>query len=141
MQDIFREIAATVAYGLVGMALMALSYLVVDLTTPGRLSRQIWQESNRGAALLLSVRLIGVGAIVTTAIITSDATLGAGLADTVVFGLIGVLLTTVAFLLLDLVTPGRLGTILVDGSSVHPAGWVVAAADLATAAVICGAVS
>ncbi|WP_433174366.1 DUF350 domain-containing protein [Actinoallomurus sp. CA-150999] len=141
MHDILREIGATVAYGLVGIALMALSYLVVELTTPGRLSRQIWEERNRGAALLLSIRLLGVGAIVTVAIATSADSLGTGLVDTVIFGVLGVLLTTLAFYLLDMVTPGKLGAILVDGTTIHPAGWVVAAADLAVSGVICGAVS
>lgn len=141
MHDILSESGATLAYGLVGIALMALSYLVVEATTPGRLRSQIWDEGNRSCALLLSTKLIGMGAIVTTAVMTSSDDLGTGLIDTVVFGLLGLLLMLVAFYLMDLLTPGRLGSLLVNGEAIHPAGWVVAAADLAVAAVICGAVS
>ncbi|WP_067794887.1 DUF350 domain-containing protein [Actinomadura formosensis] len=143
--DILREIGATFAYGAVGIALMALGYLVVEVTTPGRLGKQIWTEGNRGAALLLAVKLFGIGMIVTTAIVTSDNDLGAGLVDTAVFGAIGIVLMVVSFFLLDVITPGRLGATLVDvdggGTAIHPAGWVVAAADLGVAAIVAGAVS
>lgn len=149
MDDIAHEIGATFAYGAVGIALMALGYLVVEVTTPGRLGKQIWTEANRGAALLLAVKLFSVGVIVTTAIITSDNDLSDGLIDTAVFGGIGIVLMVVAFLLLDVMTPGKLGATLVDGNTggsgaaggVHPAGWVVAAADLGVAAIVAGAVS
>ncbi|GAA4133180.1 DUF350 domain-containing protein [Actinomadura keratinilytica] len=141
MNDILHEGGATLAYGALGIALMALGYLVVEITTPGRLGHQIWTEGNRGAALLLSVKLLGVGMIVTTAIVTSDDDLGQGLLDTAVYGLLGIVLMVVAFYLLDLLTPGKLGATLVDGAGVHPAGWVVAAADLAVAAIVAGAVS
>ncbi|WP_242901040.1 DUF350 domain-containing protein [Actinomadura terrae] len=141
MNDVLHEGGATLAYGALGIALMALGYLVVEVTTPGRLGHQIWTEGNRGAALLLSVKLLGTGAIVTTAIVTSDSDLSEGLVDTAVYGLLGIVLMIVAFYLLDLITPGKLGATLVDGTAVHPAGWVVAAADLAVAAIVAGAVS
>lgn len=145
--DILNEIGATFAYGAVGIALMALGYLVVEVTTPGRLGKQIWTEGNRGAALLLAVKLFGIGAIVFTAIITSDSDLSDGLIDTAVFGACGIVLMIIAFLLLDVITPGKLGATLVDadgtgaGVGIHPAGWVVAAADLGVAAIVAGAVS
>jgi uncharacterized membrane protein YjfL (UPF0719 family) len=145
MNDILHEIGATFAYGAVGIALMGLGYLVVEVTTPGRLGKQIWTEANRGAALLLAVKLFSVGVIVTTAIVTSDNDLSDGLVDTAVFGGIGIVLMVVAFLLLDVLTPGKLGATLVgaDGAAaaIHPAGWVVAAADLGVAAIVAGAVS
>ncbi|KAB2341320.1 DUF350 domain-containing protein [Actinomadura rudentiformis] len=141
MNDVLEEAGATLAFGALGIALMALGYLVVEVTTPGRLGHQIWSEGNRGAALLLSAKLLGVGAIVTTAIVTSDNDLGQGLIDTTVFGLLGIVLMVAAFYLLDASTPGKLGATLVEGTAIHPAGWVVAAADLAVAAIVAGAVS
>ncbi|MFA1545029.1 DUF350 domain-containing protein [Actinomadura chokoriensis] len=145
MNDILDEVGATFAYGAIGIALMALGYLVVEVTTPGRLGKQIWTEGNRGAALLLSAKLLGIGAIVTTAIVTSDSDLTDGLLDTAVFGGCGIVLMIVAFFLLDVITPGKLGATLVDaeggGTAIHPAGWVVAAADLGVAAIVAGAVS
>ncbi|MER7542439.1 DUF350 domain-containing protein [Actinomadura sp.] len=145
MNDILNEVGATFAYGAVGIALMALGYLVVEVTTPGRLGKQIWTEGNRGAALLLAAKLFGIGGIVFTAIVTSDNDLSDGLIDTAVFGGCGIVLMIIAFLLLDVVTPGKLGATLVDadggGKAIHPAGWVVAAADLGVAAIVAGAVS
>lgn len=143
--DLLNEIGATFAYGAVGIALMAIGYLVVEVTTPGRLGKQIWTEGNKGAALLLAVKLFSIGAIVFTAIITSDNDLSDGLIDTAVFGACGIVLMVIAFLLLDLMTPGKLGATLVNvegtGTAIHPAGWVVAAADLGVAAIVAGAVS
>ena len=146
MNDILDEIGATFAYGAIGIALMALGYLVVEVTTPGKLGRQIWTEGNRGAALLLSAKLLGIGAIVTTAIVTSDSDLTDGLIDTAVFGACGIVLMIISFFLLDVITPGKLGATLVgadggSGGAIHPAGWVVAASDLGVAAIVAGAVS
>ncbi|WP_019629555.1 DUF350 domain-containing protein [Actinomadura atramentaria] len=141
MNSVLHESGAALAYGAVGIALMALGYLVVEVTTPGRLGDQIWLERNRGAALILSAKLLGVGAIVATAIVTSDDGLAQGLLETSVYGLIGIALTVVAFYLLDLLTPGNLGATVVESDVLHPACWVVAAADLATAATVAAAIS
>ncbi|HEV7934250.1 MAG TPA: DUF350 domain-containing protein [Actinomadura sp.] len=158
IQDLVREGGAALAYGAVGVALMALGFLVVDLLTPGKLGHLIWTERNRGAGLTLAAKLLGVGAIVTTAILTSEDGLAAGLVSTVVYGVLGILLTSLAFIALDLITPGRLGAIVVEhgpgdgpggdgpeartaGRGIHPACWVVAATDLATAAIVAAAIS
>jgi uncharacterized membrane protein YjfL (UPF0719 family) len=152
--DILRESGAALAYGAVGVALMALGFVVVDILTPGRLGQLIWAERNRGAGLVLSAKLLGVGAIVTTAIVTSDDGLADGLISTVVYGVLGIVLTGLAFLVLDWITPGRLGAIVVESGTgrppedpgavragIHPACWVVAATDLATAAIVAAAIS
>jgi uncharacterized membrane protein YjfL (UPF0719 family) len=162
LEDLINEGGAALAYGAVGVGLMALGFLVVDLLTPGKLGQLIWAERNRGAGLVLAAKLLGVGAIVTTAILTSEDTLGEGLVSTVVYGALGIVLTSLAFIVLDAITPGRLGAIVVEavagdagderdapaatsqvtaGGGVHPACWVVAATDLATAAIIAAAIS
>ena len=159
LEDLINEGGAALAYGAVGVALMAFGFLIVDLLTPGKLGQLIWTERNRGAGLVLAAKLLGVGAIVTTAILTSEDTLGEGLVSTVVYGVIGIALTSLAFILLDAITPGRLGSIVVEtvrgdagderdapravqpSTGVHPACWVVAATDLATAAIIAAAIS
>lgn len=149
LNDIIHEGGAALAYGGVGIVLMALGYLVVDLTTPGKLGEQIWTARNRGAALVLAAKLLGVGAIVTTAILTSEDGLADGLVSTAVYGVLGLVLTVLAFFLLDVLTPGKLGEVVVDhgadstqtGVGAPPASWVVAAMDLATAAVVAAAIS
>jgi uncharacterized membrane protein YjfL (UPF0719 family) len=147
LDDIVSEGGAALAYGAVGVALMALGFLVVEVTTPGKLGRQIWTERNRGAALILAAKLAGVGAIVTTAILTSEDGLGEGIASTIAYGALGIVLMTLAFYLLDLITPGSLGATVVEAgpeqgaAAIHPACWVVAAMDLATAAIVAAAIS
>lgn len=147
LNDIVREGGAALAYGAVGVALMALGYLVVEVTTPGKLGEQIWTERNRGAALVLAAKLAGVGAIVTTAILTSEDSLGEGVVSTVAYGVLGIVLMTLAFYLLDVITPGSLGATVVEtgpegtAAALHPACWVVAAMDLATAAIVAASIS
>ena len=88
------------------------------------------------AALTLAAAFLGQGAIVFASIWT-NATSGFGraLLYTVVFGVLGVLLQAVVFLVLDLITPGRLGEHLMD-PGFHPASLVSAAVELAVAAII-----
>ncbi|MGY3200070.1 DUF350 domain-containing protein [Streptomyces sp. TE5632] len=60
---------------------------------------------------------------------------GKGLVSTAAFGLLGLVMTAVAFLAVDLVTPGRLGAILVEPEP-HPAVRMTASCNLAVSAVI-----
>lgn len=140
VKTMFVDLAAAAAYSAVGVALMAAGYALVDVATPGKLRELIWVERNRNAALLLASGLLGVGVVVTAAIVASEGDLALGLASTVGYGLLGLVVMSVAFLLLDLVTPGRLGEILAEPEP-HPAAWVSAAVHLATSAIIAAAIS
>lgn len=136
------EALATAAYGVLGVGLLALGFVVVDVLTPGRLGHVIWTEDGRGGAVVLAAKLLGIGAIVATAIATSSGDLSEGLLGTAVFALIGMALSVAAFFVLDWITPGRLGEVLLSGGAVpHASCWVVAATDLATAAIVSAAVS
>ena len=108
----------------------------LDLPPPGHLARHIYEERSVNAGIALAAGFIGQGAIAFTTIWT-NATSGFGraLLYTVVFGLLGVLLQVVAFLILDLLTPGKLGTMLMQ-VPFHPASLVTAASQLAVAAII-----
>ena len=130
------SIGYAVAYTGVGIALLALGFFVLDLLTPGRLGRHIYEKRSVSAAVVLAAGFLGQGAVV-FATIWTNATSGFGLAllYTVVFGVLGVLLQAVAFVVLDLITPGRLGAHLRE-PAFHPASLVSAAAELAVAAII-----
>jgi uncharacterized membrane protein YjfL (UPF0719 family) len=78
MDDFFAEIGSALAYGGVGIVLLALGILVIDLLTPGNLGRLITVEGNRSAAVIASAGLIPVGGIVTTAIASADGAAGTG---------------------------------------------------------------
>ena len=130
------NIGYAVAYTGVGILLLVVGALALDLLTPGHLARHIYEDRSVNAALTLSAGFLGQGAIVFASIWT-NATSGFGqaLLYTVVFGVLGVVLQAVAFLVLDLITPGKLGAHLTEGPF-HPASLVSAAVQLAVAAII-----
>ncbi|MGB2572424.1 DUF350 domain-containing protein [Micromonospora citrea] len=140
MQTLVTDLLVTLAYGVVGVVLMAVGYALVDVTTPGKLHELIWAERNRNAALLLASNLAGVGIIVVAAIVASADDFVLGLIGAAAYGLLGLVIMAGAFLLLDAATPGRLGEILVDPEP-HPAVWVSAVVHLATGAIIAAAIS
>lgn len=140
IEDFAVGVGGTVAYAVVGIVLMGLGYGLVDLLTPGKLGELIWRDRNPNAALVLLSGLAGVGLIVVTAILTSDDAIGRGLVSTVVYGLLGILLMGVSFLLLDALTPGKLGETVTE-HALHPAAWVTAVVHLAVAGIIAASVT
>ncbi|MFR9777959.1 DUF350 domain-containing protein [Micromonospora sp. MS34] len=140
MQTLVTDLLVTLAYGVVGVALMAVGYVLVDVATPGKLHELIWVGRNRNAALLLASNLAGVGTIVVAAIAASADDFALGLIGAAAYGILGLVIMAASFLLLDLATPGKLGEILVDPEP-HPAVWVSAVVHLATGAIIAAAIS
>jgi hypothetical protein len=140
LKTLVVDILVTLAYGAVGVVLMGIGYALVDITTAGKLHELIWTDRNRNAALVLASNLAGVGIIVVAAIMASDDDFGRGIAGAAAYGLVGLLIMAGSFMLLDAVTPGRLGEILVDPEP-HPATWVSAVVHLATGAIIAAAIS
>jgi uncharacterized membrane protein YjfL (UPF0719 family) len=133
---VLQSIGFAVAYTGVGIVLLTLGFYALDLLTPGHLGRHIYEDRSVNAALTLSAGFLGQGAIVFASIWT-NATSGFGLAllYTVAFGVLGVALQAVAFVVLDLITPGKLGVHLTE-RQFHPASLVSAAVQLAVAAII-----
>ncbi|KWV31547.1 MULTISPECIES: DUF350 domain-containing protein [Micromonospora] len=140
MQNLVTDLLVTLAYGVVGVVLMAIGYVLVDVATPGKLHELIWTERNRNAALLLTSNLAGVGIIVVAAIAASEDDFLLGLVGSAAYGIVGLVIMALAFVLLDALTPGKLGTLLVDQQP-HPAVWVSAVVHLATGAIIAAAIS
>jgi uncharacterized membrane protein YjfL (UPF0719 family) len=133
---VLASIGYAVAYTGVGIALLVLGFYALDLLTPGHLGRHIYENRSVNAAVTLAAGFLGQGAIVFASIWT-NATSGFGLAllYTVVFGVLGVMLQAVAFVVLDLISPGKLGEHLTEGPF-HPACVVTAAVQLAVAAIV-----
>ncbi|MFE4588092.1 DUF350 domain-containing protein [Streptomyces laurentii] len=140
MNDIVNGLGRTAAYGALGVVLLILGIVLIDLLTPGKLGRQIWEDRNRNAAILLSSALLGIGGIVFTAIWTTYDDFTKGLVSTAAFGLLGLVMMAVAFFVVDLVTPGKLGATLVDPEP-HPAVWVTASVNLAVSAVVSASIA
>jgi uncharacterized membrane protein YjfL (UPF0719 family) len=140
MNSLVHGLLAAVLFTVLGLVLLLLGAILVDLLTPGRLRHQVWDERNRNAAIVLSSALLAIGAITFTAIMTSDQDLVRGLISTAIFGVLGLALMAGVFWLLDMLTPGKLGTIIVDPDP-HPAVWVTACSNLAVAAIVCASIS
>lgn len=140
IEDYALGVLASLAYGVVGLLLLAVGYGLVDLLTPGNLARRIWQERNVNVAIVLVSGLIGTTLIVVTAVAGRDDDLAAGLLLTGMYGLLGLALMGVSFLVLDAVTPGRLGVTLTDPTP-QPAAWVTAVVHIAVGAIMAAAIS
>ena len=136
----WENLLYAVVYLGVGITLLILAAFVVDLLTPGRLVSHV--VNSYSSALVLAAALIGQGLVIFTAIWTNaEAGFGDALLWTVAFGLLGVVLTAVAFLVVDLLTPGKLGTILAEPGAVRPVALVTAAAHLAVAGIVVASIA
>jgi uncharacterized protein DUF350 len=140
VQDLLNDLAGGLLYGLVGIALLALGYLVIDVLTPGKLGRLLVDERNRNAGILVSSGLLSIGIIVTTAIITSGGDLSHGLGEAAGFGLIGIFLLAVASGVVDLITPGKLSEIVMREGP-QPMVYVTSAALLSVGGIIAASIS
>jgi hypothetical protein len=140
MPELVLALLGAVLYTVLGLVLLLLGAILVDLLTPGRLRHQVWDERNRNAAIVLSSALLSIGAITFTAIMTSEQGLVRGLVSTAIFGGLGLALMAGVFWILDMLTPGKLGTIIVDPDP-HPAIWVTASSNVAVAAIVCAAIA
>ncbi|MFI7210418.1 DUF350 domain-containing protein [Micromonospora maritima] len=140
MEHLVTDLLVTLAYGVVGVVLMAIGYALVDLATPGKLHELIWTERNRNATVLLASNLLGVGTVVVAAIVASEDDFALGLVGAAAYGILGLVIMAAAFVLLDVATPGKLGELLVDPEP-HPAVWISATVHVATGAIIAAAIS
>ncbi|WP_017595439.1 DUF350 domain-containing protein [Nocardiopsis potens] len=137
---IVYEALACLAYGVLGMVLMALGYLLVDVLTPGKLHALIWTDKNPNATLVLAANTLGVALVVAMAVYTSTGPLAEGLLLTGVYGVIGLVLMGLSFVVIDLLTPGKLGAV-VTHADLQPAAWINASAHIAVALVVAAAIS
>jgi uncharacterized membrane protein YjfL (UPF0719 family) len=140
LNDLAFDLLSGLAYGALGLVLLALGYGAIDLLTPGRLSDVIYRERNWNAAAVVASGLVAIATINVTAIITSHDDLDKGLAYSGAFGLLGIVLLAVSFVILDKFTPGELGEI-VCAPERHPAIIVTVANHIAVGAIVAAAIS
>ena len=139
IRDIFENAYAAGAYSLAGVVLMAISFLVLDLLTPGKLREHLWADRNRNAGILVASNLAGIAVIVTAAIIASEGRLVEGLTYTAVYTVIGIAVMAATFALIDVATPGRLGELMLHPEP-HPAVWVQAVAHVGVSLIVAAAI-
>ena len=140
LDELARGVLATLAYAGVGCLVLGVGYVVLDAITPGNLRHLVYEDHNSNAAVLAGANVLAVAAIVTTAIVTSDDDLARGVADSLVYGLLGIALLAGSFKVLDRLTPGDLGAICTDPQGT-PAVYVTAAFQIGLGAVLAAAIS
>jgi uncharacterized membrane protein YjfL (UPF0719 family) len=140
IEQYFIDLAGAFLYGVEGIVLMVIGYVVIDLLTPGNLGRILVEERNRDAGLIVAAGLIGIGAIVTVAIYSAEGNLGQGLLQAGGYGLVGVVLMGVAFRVIDLITPDRLGHIIMSNED-QPVTYMISASLIALGAILAAAIS
>jgi uncharacterized membrane protein YjfL (UPF0719 family) len=138
--ELLGDMGEIAAWGALAIALLAVGYLVIDVLTPGRLGQLIYTDHNANAGVVVASGVIAVGTIVTTSILRSLDGFSEGLISASAYGLIGIALLAVAFLVLDRLTPGDLGAIVTDPTP-NPAAWVLAANHVALGAILAAAIS
>ncbi len=138
--DLAFDVLAGLAYGAIGLVLLAVGYGAIDLLTPGRLSDLIYRDRNWNASAVVASGLVAIATIVVTAILTSHDDLDQGLAYAGAFGVLGVVLLVISFVVVDRLTPGELGAIVCDQAR-HPAVVVTVANHLAVGAIVAAAIS
>jgi uncharacterized membrane protein YjfL (UPF0719 family) len=147
-----ESLGATLVYAIMGLGLLVLGYVLIDLLTPGHLGRALVgdaQDGDRrgrgpsyGAAVILSSSILANGLVIFTALWTNVAAgLGTAVVWTLVFGVLGLVLQAVAFVLVDAVVPGRLADVIFEHDRVHPAAWVMASAHLAVAGIVAASIA
>jgi len=140
LQDLLEGAGRSIVFGIIGIGLMAVGYLLIDVLTPGKLRDLIWHERNPNASLLLAANQLGIAVIVFTAIFTSYDSFGRGLASTVIFGLLGIVVMGLAFLVLDWMTPGKLGEVICTPER-HGGALVSAASHFGAALIVSACIS
>ncbi|GAA3440928.1 DUF350 domain-containing protein [Planomonospora venezuelensis] len=96
-----RGSLAIACYAVLGLVLLIVGFYVLDLAIPGKLSQLIKTDRNPNATLLTSSGLAAVGLIIAASIWSSGGALHEGLLATLVFGLVGIAVQTVAMVAFD----------------------------------------
>lgn len=139
-KDIGEGLVASLAYVGVAVVLLALGFLMLDILSPGRLSGVIMRDRNRNAARVASAGMLGLAIVIGTSVLTTHDDFVTGLVTTAVFGLIGVALQAFVFVVVDRLTPGKLGDVVCDPED-HPGSWLIASSLLAIGIIVATCIS
>jgi uncharacterized membrane protein YjfL (UPF0719 family) len=121
------------AYTGIGLLVLAAGFAAMDVLTPGPL-RELVMAGNVNAAIISAATLLSLGLIQWFAIFFTGAGWH-GIDDAVVFGVVGVIAQVAGFLLVDAVTPDKLGAICTS-ERFHPAVAVTASVQFAVALIV-----
>lgn len=136
--DLGEGIGAIALYAVVGVVLLLVGFYAIDFTTPGKLSELV-RTGRPNAVIVTASGMVSMALIIVIAIFNSAGELDAGLIQSLVFGLIGIIAQVLAVRLLEWTT--RLDVRdTVESETFAPASVVVAAVHLALGLVVAVAV-
>lgn len=120
-----QSVVSTVLFFLVGIVVLAAGFGMVDILTPGKLRREVFVDRRPNAVVITAAMDVSLALVIVSAIRSSSDQLGQGLLDTLVYGLVGVLLQGVALAILEAIVPGRFRG-FIDSEEFHPASIAAA---------------
>lgn len=136
MELLRDNLAAGASFSLVAIALLVVGFAALDLVTPGRLRQLVWIDHNRNAVILTTSMVIGLSVVLVCSVIDTELlALWRALLYTVAYVVLTIAVMVWSFVLIDWLTPGKLGTLLLEKDE-HPAGWITAAVFVGIGAVI-----
>ncbi|MBD0861586.1 DUF350 domain-containing protein [Gordonia sp. zg691] len=136
MELLRNNLAAGASFSLVGITLLVVGFVALDVVTPGRLRRLVWIDHNRNAVILTTSMVIGLSIVLVCSVVDTELLeLWRALLYTVAYAVLTIAVMMWSFVLIDWLTPGKLGTVLLDDDE-HPAGWITAAVFVGVGAVI-----
>ena len=120
-----QSVVSTVLFFLVGIVVLAAGFGMVDLLTPGKLRREVFVDRRPNAVVITAAMDVSLALVIVSAIHSSSDQLGQGLLDTLVYGLVGVVLQGIALAILEAIVPGRFRG-FIDSEEFHPASIAAA---------------
>ncbi|MFT4044282.1 MAG: DUF350 domain-containing protein [Gordonia sp. (in: high G+C Gram-positive bacteria)] len=136
MELLRDNLAAGASFAIVGIVLLVVGFAALDLVTPGHLRQLVWVDHNRNATRLTVAMVAGVSFVLIASVVdTHLLTLWKALLYTAAYAALTIAVMMWSFVLIDWLTPGKLGTLLLDDDE-HPASWISVVVFLGVAGVI-----
>lgn len=135
MTELTVGLLTTLAFAGTGIIFLVIGFWTIDLITPGKLAQKIFVEHNLDASLVLGATQLSIGVVMATNIVTAPDDTWLALLETTAYGCVAVAALAISFVILDWVTPGRLGDLVTDDKH-DPAVWVTVAMQLAVGLVV-----
>nr|WP_040425690.1 DUF350 domain-containing protein [Corynebacterium mastitidis] len=127
-------LVGSVAYFALSCAILLVGFGILDLLTPGKLVRLVFEHHLPNAAMIAGAQQVSLGIIVCAAIAHSPAELGPGLATTAAYAGVGLVLQAVALVVMEVLIPVRLRG-LVEDRRLRPATVVICVTLVVVAAI------
>jgi uncharacterized membrane protein YjfL (UPF0719 family) len=137
--DLGEGIGAIALYAVVGVVLMLIGFYAIDFTTPGKLSDLV-RTGKPNAVIVTASGMLSMAFIIVVAILNSASDLTAGLIQSLIFGLVGIVAQVLAVRLLEWITQLDVGG-TIEADKFAPGSAVVAAVHLALGLVVAVAIS